>query len=96
MVTKQAGDGRVQVTFTMPAMEGCECLYLAGDFNAWNEVAHPMQQGADGDWLLTLELEPGRAYQYRYRTVDGVWHNDPEADAYRANPYGSDNSVVNT
>ena len=96
MVTKQAADGMVRVTFTMPAIEGCECLYLVGDFNAWSEVALPMQQGEDGAWLLTLDLEPGREYEYRYRTNAGVWHNDPAADAYAANPHGSDNSIVNT
>ena len=96
MVTKEAADGVVRVTFTMPAIEGCECLYLVGDFNAWNEVARPMQPGEDGAWLLTLELEPGREYQYRYRTDTGIWHDDPAADAYVPNPHGSDNSVVNT
>ena len=96
MVTKQATDGRVRVAFTMPAIEGCECLHLVGDFNAWNEVAHPMQHNEDGTWALALELEPGREYQYRYRTAGGAWHNDPAADAYVANPHGSDNSIVRT
>ena len=96
MVTKQAADGMVRVTFNMPAIAGCEGLYLVGDFNAWNEVAHPMQPGQDGTWLLALNLEPGREYEYRYRTHGGSWHGDPAADAYAANPHGSDNSIVNT
>lgn len=96
MVTKQAADRMVQVTFTMPAIEDCECLYLVGDFNAWNKVAHPMQRSEDGAWALVLELEPGREYQYRFRTADDTWHNDPEADAYAPNPHGSNNSIVRT
>ena len=96
MITKQAADGMVRVTFMMPAIEGCECLYLVGDFNAWNEVAHPMQPGEEGAWQLTLELEPGREYQYRYRTDTGAWHDDPAADAHVPNPHGSENSVVKT
>ena len=96
MITKQAANGRVRVTFTIPAEEGCECLYLVGEFNAWNEVAHPMKAGEAGAWLITLELEPGREYQYRYRTDTGPWHNDPAADAYVPNPHGSENSVVRT
>lgn len=55
-----------------------------------------MQRADDGAWSLTLELEPGRDYQYRYRTDTGVWHTDPTADASVPNPYGSDNSVVST
>jgi 1,4-alpha-glucan branching enzyme len=96
MLSKLAGEGRVQVTFTIPAMEGCECLYLVGDFNVWNAAAHPMQRNEEGNWELTLELEPGREYQYRYRTDVGQWHNDPAADDYVPNPHGSENSVVRT
>ena len=96
MVTKQAGEGMVRVTFTMPAIEGCECLYLVGDFNGWNEAAHPMQPSEAGAWQVTLELEPGRAYQYRYCTDTGTWYDDPAADSYVPNPHGSENSVVRT
>ena len=95
MLVKQTKkNGKVRVTFTMPAIDGCDCLYLVGEFNEWNETAHPMQRADDGAWSLTLELEPGREYQFRYYASDGVWHNDPAADAYVPNPYGSDNSVV--
>ena len=97
MVTKQQeASGRVRVTFTMPAIEACEGLYLVGDFNAWNEAAHPMQHNEDGTWALTMGLEPGREYQYPYYTADRTWHNDPAADACIPNPYGSDNCVVRT
>ncbi len=95
MVTKQPeAGGRVHVTFSMPAIEGCEGLYLVGDFNIWNETAHPMQRNEDGTWTLALELAPGREYQFRYRTDTGAWLNDPAADAYAPNPYGSNNSIV--
>ncbi len=91
MLVKQTKkNGKVRATFTMPA----DGLYLVGEFNEWNQTAHPMQRADDGTWSLALELEPGRDYQYRYRTDTGVWHNDPAADAYVPNPYGSDNSVV--
>lgn len=97
MVTKKhEADGRVSVTFSMPAIEGCDCLFLVGDFNAWNVAAHPMQHNEDGTWALTLELESGREYQYRYYAADGIWHNDSAADAYIPNSHGSDNSVVRT
>jgi 1,4-alpha-glucan branching enzyme len=77
-------------------VEGCDSLYLVGDFNDWNSTAHSMQRNDDGSWTLTLELEPGRDYQFRYCTGDGAWHNDPAADGYVANPFGSENSVVCT
>ena len=84
---------KVRVTFTMPTMEGCDCMYLVGDFNNWSKTDHPMQTGEDGAWSLTLVLEPGREYQYRFRTSDDAWLNDPAAP-HAPNPFGSENSVV--
>lgn len=86
MVTKEKRNkkknGKVRVTFAMPAINGCDCLYLVGKFNEWNESVYRMQRADDGMWSLALELEPGRDYQYRYRTDNGVWLNDPVAEAY--------------
>lgn len=70
--------GMVRVTFLMPAIERCGCLYLVGKFDEWNhESVYRMQCAEDGTWSLTLELEPGHEYQYRFRTLDGRWLNDP-------------------
>lgn len=98
MVTKQKNNKkknyRTRVTFAMPPINGCNCLYLVGKFNEWNESVYRMQLADDGTWSLALELEPGREYQYRYRTDKGVWHNDPVANGYVPSPDGSDSSVV--
>lgn len=69
--------GKVRVTFIMPAIEGCGCLYLVGKFDEWNESVYRMHCAEDGTWSLTLELETGHEYQYRFRTLDGRWLNDP-------------------
>ncbi|HEX6268947.1 MAG TPA: isoamylase early set domain-containing protein [Anaerolineales bacterium] len=75
-------NGKVRVTFAMPAINGCNCMYLVGRFSEWNESVYRMQRADDGIWSLTLELAPGRDYRYRYRTDNGVWLNDPAAEAY--------------
>ena len=80
----------------MPAIDGCESLCLVGDFNEWNPTLHAMRRNDDGSWSATLELEPVREYQFRYCGGEAVWYNDPAADAYVPNPYGSENSVVRT
>lgn len=87
-------NGRVRVTFTMPALEGCETMHLAGEFNDWSETATPMKRQADGSWAVKLDLENNRHYHYRYLVNGRVWHNDGQADEYASNPYGGDNSVV--
>jgi len=98
MVTKQKinkrKNCRVRVTFAMPAVDGCDCLYLVGKFDKWNESAYRMQCADDGMWSLALELETGHDYQYRYRTDKGVWLNDPAANGYMPEPDGPDSSVV--
>ncbi len=86
MVTKQKINKtkkcRMRVTFAMPTIDDCNCLYLVGKFNEWNESVYRMQRVDGGMWSLALELEPGCDYQYRYRTDNGVWLNDPVAEAY--------------
>ena len=88
-------NGKVRVTFAMPAIEGCGCLYLVGKLNEWNESVYRMQYADDGTWSLTLELVPGREYQYRFRTLDGRWLSDPTPLSAPI-PFGSENSFVNT
>lgn len=69
---------KVRVTFTMPALDGCGCLYLVGWFDEWNESVYRMQRADDGTWFLILELEPGCEYLYCFRTNDGTWVYDPD------------------
>ena len=98
MVTKQrihkTKIRKTRVTFAMPAINDCSCLYLVGRFNEWGESVYRMQCTEDGTWSLVLELEPGHEYQYRYRTDKGTWHTDPIANENVTNPDGSTNSVV--
>jgi 1,4-alpha-glucan branching enzyme len=81
MVTEQRidkGDTCVrQVTFSMPAINDCNCLYLVGKFDEWGESVYRMQRTQNGGWSLTLELEPNFEYEYRYRTDKGLWYADP-------------------
>lgn len=95
MVTKvPSGPGKVSVTFSMPAALGAKTFHVVGDFNNWSTTATPLNLSEDG-WCVSLELDAGRAYQYRY-LVDGRWFNDWKADGYEPNEYGGDNSVVIT
>lgn len=83
-----------QVTFTLPS-PGAEKVCLIGEFNNWLHDAHPMKKQKNGDFTVTVELEKGRAYRYRY-FVDGLqYENDHNADWYDPNPFGGDDSVVN-
>lgn len=86
-----------KVTFRLPGIAAPQAdkVYIAGEFNDWNTHTNPMKKLKDGDFTITLELEPGREYQFRYVIDDHRWENDWNADAYVTSPYGHcDNSVV--
>jgi 1,4-alpha-glucan branching enzyme len=86
-----------KVTFTLPKEAGRDArqVALVGDFNGWDPEAHPMKRQINGDYAITLELEAGREYQYRYLIDCSRWENDYHADRYVKSPFGDcDNSVV--
>jgi len=83
-----------KVTFKYPNEEQAGIAVLAGDFNDWNLDGHEMKRLKNGSFSVTLSLETGRQYRFRY-VLDGKrWVNDLQADAYIANTFGSDDSVV--
>jgi len=86
-----------KVTFRLPKIvaPNAKSVYVVGDFNNWNIHAHPMKKSKDGNYTVTLALDPGREYQFRYFVDETKWENDWNADKYVKSPYGdSDNSVV--
>jgi 1,4-alpha-glucan branching enzyme len=86
----------MQATFTLPNSIWADRIYLVGDFNNWNRTSHPMERDREGGWRITVDLEVGRSYQFRYLCDDERWINDGQADAYVLNPYGGDNFVIIT
>lgn len=97
MITKRASavPGRVQVIFELPSCVWADHIYLTGDFNQWHPQSLPLQQGRDGVWRLAIELPSGHTYEFRY-LVDGHWITDSHADGVAINPYGTNNSIVDT
>jgi hypothetical protein len=67
-------------------------VYLAGDFNAWNQESHPMQRQPDGAWLLQLPLHHGH-HRYRF-IVDGQPVLDPRASGVGRDDHGERVSLV--
>jgi 1,4-alpha-glucan branching enzyme len=84
-----------RVTFTLSQSFWADRIHLVGDFNNWDRSSHPFRRDHEGRWVLTVDLEVDRAYQFRY-LCDGEWMNESQADAYVHNPHGGDNCVVVT
>ena len=83
-----------RVTFRLAAEVQAEKVALCGDFNDWDESAHPMKELKDGSFSVTVSLEAGNSYRFRYMLDGERWENDWAADEYWPNDFGSDDSVV--
>ncbi len=84
----------VEVTFTHETDGSVESVALAGDFTGWEPVA--MKRKKKGVWTARHRLPKGAEHQFRYFVEGERWENDHDADGYRPNEHGSDNSVVTT
>ncbi len=89
-------DSSCKVTFTLPPAIKAETASLVGEFNNWNSDERPMSKLRNGGFAVTVRLEKGREYQFRYLINSSEWHNDWDADKYVSNPFSGDNSVVAT
>ena len=102
MLIKQYVKSRqvAKVTFELaenelPEGAGAESVVLVGEFNDWDPAANPMKYSKNKKaYRVTLELEPGQSYQFRYFVDEQHWYNDGQADAYLPTGTGQDNCVV--
>jgi CHAD domain-containing protein len=86
--------GTVSVTFTLPVAVRATHVAICGEWNGWSAGRDVMARGQDGGFSLTIVLQAGRAYRFRYLLDRQRWENDWDADAYVPNGVGSDDSVV--
>jgi len=86
-----------KVTFRLlkEAAGEAETACVVGDFNGWGEAATPMRKLKKGDFTVTVDLETGQEYQFRYLLDGDNWVNDEGADKSVPTEYPDvENSVV--
>ena len=86
-----------KVTFrlTKEAAKEAKTVHVVGEFNNWDIYATPMKCLKDGSFTVTINLEQGREYQFRYLIDEMNWENDWDADKYLPSHFGNcENSVV--
>lgn len=84
-----------KLTFELPDDYRAERIELCADFNDWEPI--PFKRLKNGKWKLELDVKSGAEVQFRYRgkSEDGVWwDNDPGADRFVSNGFGSENCVL--
>ncbi|MBW1897868.1 MAG: isoamylase early set domain-containing protein [Deltaproteobacteria bacterium] len=88
---------KCKVTFRLPpkAAKNAKAVNIVGEFNNWSKKATPMKRLKSGAYVATLDLDPGREYQYRYLIDQNEWENDWHADKYISSFFGGcENSVI--
>jgi 1,4-alpha-glucan branching enzyme len=82
-----------KVTFSIEAKEAVTAS-VVGDFNGWNPAEGVLIKSKTGIFKNTFELSKDTSYEFKY-IVDGVYVNEPEADATVWNDFaGAENSVL--
>ena len=94
MIKSRGAKGKARVTFTVDPQVGARTAAVSGEWNDWPADADVMHRDADGGFRVTVSLNAGRAYRFRYLLDGHRWDNDWAADAYQPNDFGGDDSVV--
>ena len=72
-----------------------ETVHSMGEFKNWYFYATPMKKLKSGEFTVTLDLDRGREYQFRYLMGETKWENDWQAEKYVPTPYeNAENSVA--
>ena len=93
---KSKPECKLSFRVTKEEANNADSVKIVGEFNGWDEAVVPMKKLKSGDFTQTINLETGKAYQFKYLINDNVWENDAEADKMVPNGIveGEFNSVV--
>jgi hypothetical protein len=96
MIEKQhdVGSPAAMVTFRLPPELAATRATVVGEFNGWSRDSHVMAPDGGGLLTITVPLQVGRGYRFRYLLEGEQWENDWAADAYWPNEFGGNDSVV--
>lgn len=83
-----------RVTFKVPAEIEADRVAVLGEFNEWSEDAHPMKKLKNGSFSVTLSVDAGQEYRFRYLLDDGRWINDEAPDQLVPNRFGGQDCVL--
>lgn len=93
-ILKSKPECKVTFNLNKEACYEADKVNIVGDFNNWNKTATELTKKKSGDFSITLNLEVGKDYHFRYLINGNKWVNDWEADYYAPTEFNSENSVV--
>ena len=94
MIKSRAANDKASVTLTLDPRVSAQTAAVCGEWNGWSADIGVIRRDAEGGFSLTVDLDAGRTYRFRYLLDGERWDNDWAADAYVPNGFGGDDSVV--
>lgn len=82
---------KATITFSLPLDETPEPVSVAGTFNGWDPLVHPLKKRSNGTRSAKVEVDLPAVVEFKYLGDGGVWFNDAEA---ATTDDGSQNSVI--
>ena len=83
MIKSRAAKDRASVTFTVDPRAGARTAAVCGEWNEWSADADVMHRDAEGGFSVTVDLDAGRAYRFRYLLDGQRWDNTEVNPALR-------------
>ena len=96
MIKRAKDKGGVKLTFVLSLEDTPNPVSVLGDFNNWDELAHPLKKRANGTRSVSVVVPAGGRYAFKYLADGGTWFTDTDADEHGSNEYGQVNSIVVT
>ncbi len=93
---KVKGSNKVKVTFVLPEDVVDGVVSVVGDFNDWNPSANRLVRRSNRTYSAAVKLPRGKRHEFRYYADGGRWLDEQDADAFKANVFGSNNCVIET
>jgi len=91
MVKKEKKATKKTAEFAFRAPDAKE-VFLAGEFNGWDNQSLPMKKYKDGIWKTKVKLPPGR-HEYKF-FADNAWVESLPGVEQVSNPLGTRNFIV--
>ena len=91
---KTNSDCKVTFRLSKELAEEANYVFLAGDFNNWDTQNTPLKKLKSGEFSVTLNLQKGQEYQFKYLVNGKEWLNELDADKNVINEFQTENSVV--
>jgi 1,4-alpha-glucan branching enzyme len=74
--------------------DSAHSVAVAGDFNAWSEVATPLKRNGSGLWSTDIVVPRTGRFEYKFIVNERRWMEDPSNGMKAPDKFGGFNSVL--